>query len=270
MQCTYCSINKWLRWLSLKSKGMQIVSRSPSKSTISLLDFEEYIDPTKHHCSSHFKNTHTHTPPKFNSSPLKNDAWNTKLLSFWVLETFQGRTVKLRGCIMYGRQVNLQIPMIRTGWPRSRTIGTSLDVLGWTLAWLATSWKRDLESKIKNMFVPNMMMLLLLLLMLLLLLLLMLLLLLLMLLLLLLVVVAWATRAVWTCRTHQCLIQSLAQNTLKYHRTSVVESQSTNTSLPRTNKKKNDQKKRVVFYLADKPLSLIGEKYDYLFKSDTE
>ncbi len=35
------------------------------------------------------------TPPKFNSSPLKNDGWKT-IHSYWVLVTFQGRTVKLR------------------------------------------------------------------------------------------------------------------------------------------------------------------------------
>ena len=32
---------------------------------------------------------------KFNSSPLKNDGWEM-ILSFWVLETFQGRAVKLQ------------------------------------------------------------------------------------------------------------------------------------------------------------------------------
>ena len=37
------------------------------------------------------------TPPKFNSSPLKNGAWKT-ILSYWVSVTFQGRTVKLREC----------------------------------------------------------------------------------------------------------------------------------------------------------------------------
>ena len=36
------------------------------------------------------------TPAKFNSSPLKNDAWKT-ILSYSVPVTFQGRTVKLRG-----------------------------------------------------------------------------------------------------------------------------------------------------------------------------
>ena len=35
------------------------------------------------------------TPPKFNSSPLKNDGWEM-ILSFWVSVTFQGRTVKLQ------------------------------------------------------------------------------------------------------------------------------------------------------------------------------
>ena len=35
-------------------------------------------------------------PLKFNSSPLKNFSWKT-ILSFWVLVTFQGRAVKLRG-----------------------------------------------------------------------------------------------------------------------------------------------------------------------------
>ena len=37
------------------------------------------------------------TPWKFNSSPLKNGGWKTSL-SYWVSVTFQGRTVKLRGC----------------------------------------------------------------------------------------------------------------------------------------------------------------------------
>ena len=36
-----------------------------------------------------------HTPPKFNSSPLKNGGWKTSL-SHWVSVTFQGRTVELR------------------------------------------------------------------------------------------------------------------------------------------------------------------------------
>ena len=35
------------------------------------------------------------TPPKFNSSPLKNDCWEM-ILSFWVSVTFQGRTVSFR------------------------------------------------------------------------------------------------------------------------------------------------------------------------------
>ena len=35
------------------------------------------------------------SPPKFNISPLKNDAWKT-ILSYWGPVTFQGRTVKLR------------------------------------------------------------------------------------------------------------------------------------------------------------------------------
>ena len=35
------------------------------------------------------------TPPKFNSSPLKNGGWKT-ILSYWVSVTLQGRTVKLR------------------------------------------------------------------------------------------------------------------------------------------------------------------------------
>ena len=34
------------------------------------------------------------TPPKFNSSPLKNGGWKT-ILSYWVSVTFQGRAVKL-------------------------------------------------------------------------------------------------------------------------------------------------------------------------------
>ena len=37
-----------------------------------------------------------HTPPKFNSSPLKNAGWKT-ILSYWVSVTFQGRAVKLLG-----------------------------------------------------------------------------------------------------------------------------------------------------------------------------
>ena len=32
---------------------------------------------------------HTSTPPKFNSSPLKNGGWKT-ILSYWVSVTFQG------------------------------------------------------------------------------------------------------------------------------------------------------------------------------------
>ena len=42
----------------------------------------------------------TVAPPKFNSSPLKNDGWKT-ILSFWVPVHvyFQGRTVKLPGGI---------------------------------------------------------------------------------------------------------------------------------------------------------------------------
>ena len=35
-------------------------------------------------------------PLKFNSSPLKNDAWKM-ILSFWVSVTLQGRSVKLQG-----------------------------------------------------------------------------------------------------------------------------------------------------------------------------
>ncbi len=35
------------------------------------------------------------TPPKFNSSPLKNGGWKT-ILAYWVSVTFQGRAVKLR------------------------------------------------------------------------------------------------------------------------------------------------------------------------------
>ena len=38
------------------------------------------------------------TPPEFNSSPLKNAGWKT-ILTYWVLVTFQGRAVKLQGCI---------------------------------------------------------------------------------------------------------------------------------------------------------------------------
>ena len=36
------------------------------------------------------------TPPKFNSSPLKNNAWKT-ILSFWGSAYFQGRTVNFQG-----------------------------------------------------------------------------------------------------------------------------------------------------------------------------
>ena len=36
------------------------------------------------------------TPPKFNSSPLKNGGWKTSL-SYWGLVTFQGQTVSLPG-----------------------------------------------------------------------------------------------------------------------------------------------------------------------------
>ncbi len=36
------------------------------------------------------------TPPKFNSSPLKNGPWKDKPASYWVSVTFQGRAVKLR------------------------------------------------------------------------------------------------------------------------------------------------------------------------------
>ena len=39
---------------------------------------------------------HSGTPPKFNSSPLKNGGWKT-IVSFWVSAYVQGRTVKLRG-----------------------------------------------------------------------------------------------------------------------------------------------------------------------------
>ena len=42
-----------------------------------------------------------HTPWKVNSSPLKNGGWKT-ILSYWVLVIFQGRTVKLQGCISNG------------------------------------------------------------------------------------------------------------------------------------------------------------------------
>ena len=37
----------------------------------------------------------SYTPPKFDSSPLKNGGWKT-ILSYWVSVTFRGRAVKLR------------------------------------------------------------------------------------------------------------------------------------------------------------------------------
>ena len=36
------------------------------------------------------------TPPKFNSSPLKNGGKGRQILSYWVSVTLQGQTVKLR------------------------------------------------------------------------------------------------------------------------------------------------------------------------------
>ncbi len=50
------------------------------------------------------------TPPKFNSSPLKNDGWEM-ILSFWVSAYLQGRHVKLQECstsiISWGRLVEI-------------------------------------------------------------------------------------------------------------------------------------------------------------------
>ena len=40
--------------------------------------------------------SHILNPPKFNSSPPENDGWKM-ILSYWVSETIQGRTVYLRG-----------------------------------------------------------------------------------------------------------------------------------------------------------------------------
>ena len=58
-------------------------------SAVSLEDSEKYIGEM-------IRLKLANTPPKFNSSPLKNGGWKTSL-SYWVSVTFQGRTVKLRG-----------------------------------------------------------------------------------------------------------------------------------------------------------------------------
>ena len=59
-----------------------MIRESTLQKTMQVLELARFFLPQIH-------------TPKFNSLPLKNDAWKT-ILSYWVLVTFQGRTVKLR------------------------------------------------------------------------------------------------------------------------------------------------------------------------------